>query len=235
MKFLSCLILLPALAIAGLASAADRPTIAVTEFKNSSGASWWRGGVGNELADMLTNELAATNRFNVVERAQLEAVLEEQNLAISGRAEAGTGGAMGKVAGADYLVTGSVSAYEEDVKDSGGGLSFGGISVGGKSQRAYLALDIRVINTTTGAVEFARTIEGESKGGGMSVGLYRGGWGGTLDNYKNTPAGKAIRSAVVLSADYLECVMVKRNGCESRFQASDDRRRARTRDALDID
>ncbi|HET6602785.1 MAG TPA: CsgG/HfaB family protein [Xanthomonadaceae bacterium] len=222
--------------VAGTASAAsDRPTLGVTEFTNQSGAAWWQGGVGWELASMLSNELAATGKFKVVERSQLEAVIEEQNLGASGRVAGGTGAQIGKITGAEYLVTGTVTAYEENVKGTGGGVSFRGISLGGKSERAYLAVDIRVIDTTTGEVAFVRTIEGESKGGGVSVGVYRGGWGGTLDNYKNTPTGKAIRAAVVLTTDYLECVMIKRDGCEAQFDAADDRRRQRTRESLDID
>lgn len=227
-----------AIALFGAASAwaaGDRPVLAVTEFDNQSGAGWWRGGVGWELAGMLTNELAATGKFRMVERSQLQAVMEEQNLAASGRVQGGTGAKIGKLVGADYLVTGTVTAYEENTKGTGGGLSFKGISLGGKSERAYLAVDLRVIDATTGEIAYVRTIEGEAKGGGMSVGLYRGGFGGNLANENKTPAGKAIRASLVMITDYLECVMVKRNGCESQFEASDDRRRQRTRDSLDID
>lgn len=216
-------------------AAGDKPVLAVTEFDNQSGAGWWRGGVGWELAGMLTNELAATGSFRMVERSQIENVLQEQNLAASGRVQGGTGAKIGKLVGADYLVTGTVTAYEEDVKGTGGGISFKGISLGGKSEKAYLAVDLRVIDATTGEIAFVRTIEGEAKGGGVNVGLYRGGFGGNLAKENKTPAGKAIRSALVLISDYLECVMVKQNGCESKFDAADDRRRQKTRDSLDID
>ena len=69
-------VLCVALALAGLAVAdpvmaqrgSGKPVVAVTEFRNESGAAWWRGGVGWELAGMLTNELASTGDFKVVER-----------------------------------------------------------------------------------------------------------------------------------------------------------------------
>jgi len=229
---------LAAIALMGAATAwaaGDRPVLAVTEFQNQRGAGWGRGGVGWELAGMLTNELAATGKFRMVERSQLESVLQEQNLAASGRVQGGTGARIGKLVGADYLVTGTVTSYEENTKGTGGGVSFKGISLGGKSQRAYLAVDLRVIDATTGEIAFVRTIEGEAKGGGVSVGLYRGGFGGNLAQENKTPAGKAIRASLVMITDYLECVMVKRNGCESQFDAADDRRRQKTRDSLDID
>lgn len=125
--------------------------------------------------------------------------------------------------------------FEEDVASTGGGISFKGISLGGKKENAYLAVDIRVVNAETGEVDFVRTIEGNAKGGGMSVGISRGGFGGALASEKRTPAGKAIRAAVVLTSDYLECVMVTRNGCEAKLEAADQRRRAKTRESLDLD
>src|SRR6478672_3129283 len=63
----------------------NRAVVGVAEFTNQSGAAWWRGGVGWELSGMLSNELSSSGLFKVVERAKLESVLEEQNLAASGR------------------------------------------------------------------------------------------------------------------------------------------------------
>lgn len=234
MKMIS--VALGVICLAGSAWADDRPVMAVTEFSNDSGAGWWRGGVGWELADMLTNELAATRSFRMVEREQLRAVLEEQNLAASGRVAGGTGAQIGALVGAQYLVTGQVSAYEENTKSTGGGISFRGLSVGGKSESAYLAIDLRVIDTTTGEIAYTRTVEGTSKGSGISLGVHRGGFGGSLASENNTPAGKAIRAALVEASDYLECVMVTRsNRCLDEYDAKDDRRRDRTRDAIDLD
>lgn len=228
------------LALAGMASAgsvyaAAKPSIGVAEFKNESGAGWWRGGVGWELSGMLSNELSSSGDFRVVERSKLGKVLEEQNLAASGRVRSGTGAKMGQVTGADYLVFGTVTSYEENTASTGGGLSFRGISLGGKKSEAYLAIDLRVVNATTGEVDYSRTIEGRSSGGGMSVGLYRGGFGGDLAHEENTPAGKAIRAALVEATDYLDCVMVKKGSCEAEFSAKEQKRRAGDKKALKLD
>ncbi len=221
--------------VSGVAAAQDRPTLGVIEFKNESGAGWWRGGVGWELAGMLSNELAATGAFRVVERSKLESVLAEQDLAASGRVNPATGARMGKLTGANYLVAGTVTSYEEDVKGTGGGISIKGISLGGKSSSAYIAVDIRVINSETGEVDFVRTIEGTAKSGGMSVGVYRGGFGGALANENKTPAGKAIRAALIEVTDYLECVMVKQDSCIGDYEAKESRRRDSSRGALKLD
>jgi curli biogenesis system outer membrane secretion channel CsgG len=218
-----------------MALAQGKPVLGVIEFKNESGAGWWRGGVGWELAGMLSNELAATNAFRVVERSKLESVMQEQNLAASGRVAGGTGAKIGKLTGAQYLVAGTVTAYEENTKGTGGGLSFKGISLGGKSSEAYLAVDIRVINATTGEIDFVRTVEGRSKGGGVSIGVYRGGFGGSLAQENKTPAGKAIRAALVEVTDYLECAMVRQDGCLQEYDAKEAKRRDSSRGALKLD
>ncbi|MDX1569248.1 MAG: CsgG/HfaB family protein [Xanthomonadales bacterium] len=222
--------------LSGSAVAADKPVLGVVEFKNESGAAWWGGGVGWELSGMLANELVATRSFRVVERSKLESVIQEQNLGASGRVSAGTGAQIGKITGADYVVMGTVTAFERDVADSGGGVSFGGFSVGGKKDEAYLAVDIRVVNTTTSEIEYVRTIEGRSKGGGIRLGVRRGGFGGSLANEEKTPTGKAIRAALVEVSNYLECVMVKQtNRCLDEYDAKEQRRRDSASDALDLD
>ena len=213
----------------------EKPVVAVIQFENQSSAGWWRGGVGWELAGMLSNELSATNAFKVLERDQIRAVLDEQNLAASGRVAPGTGAQIGKLTGAQYLIAGTVTAYEEETASTGGGISFGGVSIGGNSEKAYLAVDLRVINATTGEVDYTRTIEGLAKGGGMSLGLYKGGFGGELANQNKTPAGKAIRAALVEITDYLECAMVKQDRCMNEYDAKEERRREKTRGALDLD
>lgn len=218
-----------------LAARGAKPVVAVVEFKNESGAAWWSGGVGWELSGMLSNELAATGNFKVVERNKLQSVLEEQNLAASGRVAGGTGARIGKITGAQYLIDGTVTAYEENTQSTGGGLSFRGISLGGNSQKAYVAVDLRVINAETGEIDFVRTIEGNAKGGGVAVGVYRGGFGGSLAQQNKTPAGKAIRAALVEITDYLSCVMVDQGGCEAEYDAKESRRREKTRGALDLD
>jgi curli biogenesis system outer membrane secretion channel CsgG len=214
---------------------AEKPVLGVAEFTNETSAAWWYGGVGWDLADMLTNELVATNKFKVVERAKLGPVLEEQDLAASGRVSKASGAKIGKLTGAQYLVMGKVSAFETDVKGTGGGLSFRGISVGGKKEDAYMAIDLRVINTTTGEIEFVRTIEARASSGGLSVGLYRGGFGGNLSKYEKTPTGKAIRACIIEISEYLSCAMVEQGDCMAEYDAKESSRKEKTKKAIKLD
>jgi curli biogenesis system outer membrane secretion channel CsgG len=217
-------------------SSDGRPIVAVAEFKNETNAGWWSGGVGSDLAGLLSNELSNTGSFKVVEREKLQSVMEEQNLMASGRAKLSEAAQIGKLTGAQYLVTGTVTSFEANTGHSGGGFSFGGVSIGGKKSEAYVAIDIRVIDTTTGDVEYSRTIEGTAKGGGASVGL-SGFWGGStnFENEQNTPTGKAIRAAVIHISDYLDCVMVRKDDCKAQFDAEERHRRDKDTGALKLD
>lgn len=222
-----------ALILISTTALADRPVLGVAEFKNESGAGWWGGGVGWDLSGMLANELASTGAFRVVERANLESVLNEQDLGASGRVRADTAARIGELTGAGYIVLGTVTSYSENTRSTGGGISFRGIGVGGRRTESYLAVDLRVVNVNNGEIEYVRTIEGRSTGGGLNLSAYRGGFGGNLSNFENTPAGEAIRAALMEITDYLECSMViQSRSCLAKYQEREDTRRERTRSKL---
>lgn len=221
--------------VAATAAFAAKPSVGVAEFRNETSAGWWSGGVGNELSGMLSNELSATEKFRVVERSKLGPVLEEQDLGASGRVSKSSAAKIGKLTGAQYLVFGTVSAYEEKTSGGGGGLSFGGFSVGGRKDDAYIAVDVRVVDTTTGEIVHSRTVEARATSYGVHGGVYRGGFGGNLGKYENTPAGKAIRACLVEISDYLACVMVDQDGCMQTYAAKEQKRRDNTKKSIKIE
>ncbi len=231
-------ILCAALLILSTGALADRPVLAVAEFTNeATGATWWRSGVGTELSGMLTNELAAINAFTVVERSQLDRVLDEQDLGASGRVRPDTAAEIGELTGAGYLVTGTVTDYSEETRRTRGGISIGGrgrsLGIGGESTEAYIAVDIRVINATTGEIAHVRTVEGRTQDGGVSLRARQGRFGGNLDHASDTPAGEAIRAALIEITDYLECEMVlQTSACRAKYEDRESTRRERARDAI---
>ncbi|MBW1712231.1 MAG: CsgG/HfaB family protein [Deltaproteobacteria bacterium] len=220
---------------AGPLFAAQKPVLGVVEFRNNTSAGWWSGSVGRELADMLTNELMSGGQFKCVERQKLQAVLREQDLGASGRVRQSTAAKVGQMTGAQYLVTGTVSAFEGKTEGTGGGLRIAGFSLGGKKEKAYVAIDLRVVNSTTGEIEYARTVEGKASSGGMSVGAHYWIVGGHLSQYKKTPVGKAIRACLIESVEYLECVMVFQDGCEEEYRGKEQRRRDKTKRSISLD
>jgi curli biogenesis system outer membrane secretion channel CsgG len=235
MKMGFTLLLLLLLLIGTTAIAADRPTLGVAEFKNETSAGWWYSDVGNDLSGMLANELAGTGNFRIVERDKLDRVLDEQDLAASGRVKKSTAAKTGEITGAQYLVVATVTAFDTKTASTGGGVSFRGVNVGGKKEDAYIAVDLRVIDTTTGEVAYTRTIEARASGGGVSLGVYRGGFGGNLSKYENTPTGKAIRAMIMEISEYLSCAMVERDGCMSEYNAKERSRRDKTKKSIRLD
>jgi curli biogenesis system outer membrane secretion channel CsgG len=235
MRTVKVIFIAATLICATMAFGSDKPSVGVAEFTNETRASWWYSGVGSDLAGMLTNELASTEKFKIVERAKLGKVLEEQDLAEAGRVSKKTGAKIGKLTGAQYLVYATVSAWEENTAGTGGGLSFRGISVGGKKEDAYLAVDLRVVDTTTGEIEFTRTVEGRATSYGVSGGLSRGGFSGGLGKYEKTPTGKAIRAAIIEITDYLSCAMVDKDECMNEYKAKEKARRDKSKSTLKIE
>ena len=235
-KALVLCICVAALAGASSAAWADKPVMGVTEFTNQvAGMRWWNPDVGWELSGMLTNELAATGAFSMVERNQLESVLGEQDLGASGRIAKGTEAKIGKVTGAQYLVTGTVTAFEEGTKGTGGGIGYKGLRIGGKKGESYVAIDLRVINTTTGTVDYVRTVEARAQSKGVSVGAYRHGFSGSLAKEEKTPTGKAIRAVVAEAAGYLECAMVRQDSCLSEYAAKEAKRKESLSKGIKLD
>jgi curli biogenesis system outer membrane secretion channel CsgG len=225
-----CVLLISSAALAG-----SRPTIGVADFRNDTSAAWWYGDAGRDLSSMLTNELATTEKFKVVERSKLEHVLNEQDLAASGRVAKGTAAKVGKLTGAQYLVMGTVSSFQENTSGGGGGLNFHGFSVGGHKQDAYMAIDLRVVDTTTGEVVHTRTVEARASSYGMHGSGYVGGMSGGLGKYEKTPTGKAIRACLMEITDYLGCVMVDKDSCVEDYKAKETTRRENTKKSIKIE
>lgn len=68
------------------------------------------------LASMTINELTANAAIRVVERAQLQQILQEQNLGREGRVDPGTVSQIGRLIGARYMVTGTLFDVRGDVR-----------------------------------------------------------------------------------------------------------------------
>lgn len=229
--------------------AQDKPSISVPDFKNETNWWWWKSDTSRQLADALSNELNSTGKFTVVERQKLDAVLSEQELAELGLVKKETAAQKGELTGARYLVLGKVTSYEEGVAEESSGGSFGinlGIVNFGNSgrkskQEAYVAIDLRVVDTTTGEVVYSRTVEGravdEAESTSNNVGFLGGliNTGNDSQKVQKAPVGKALRAGIIEIANYLSCVMVEKDNCVSEYEAKEQRRRQNTLDSLELE
>ncbi|MGE5341750.1 MAG: CsgG/HfaB family protein [Candidatus Omnitrophota bacterium] len=215
----------------------DKPRIGVLRFTNHvGGLGWWHGTVGDDLQDMLASELVSAGEFTVLERNEINAVLGEQDLSASGRVSKATLVKMKKLKGAKYLVAGTVSAWEES-SAQGGGIRFKGISLGGTKEKTYIAVDVKVVDTETGEIYDARTIEANAKGSSISAGLSLRNFSIGGADAKKTPAGKAIRACIVYIAEYLSCSLVngKDAPCMKKWNEMDTKRKEKTKSSISLD
>ena len=185
--------------------------VAVSRFEDKTGKGWYTGKIGDGMADQLSTALFNSNRYIVLERQQLGDVIQEQDLGASGRVRQNTAAAIGEIEGAELLITGAVTEFEDNASGGGGGLGgFGGGVVGavlGGFSNAHMAIDLRVIDARTSRIVAATSVEGKASdfnAGGALGGYFGGGAvGGGLGGWKNTPREKALRVCIQKAVDYI--------------------------------
>ena len=144
--------------------------VAVMNFENNSTWSWWGDNLGRAAADELTTQLFKTDQFSVIECAQLDALLAEQDLGASGAVNPSTAAQIGQLLGVQLIVTGSITQFSIE-RVSGGFRSFGA-----SVSQAESRLDVRLVDTNTGEILLAEEGEGQKRFGGgffQSAGVER--------------------------------------------------------------
>lgn len=86
-----------------------RPTVAVLPFVNSAigAANAELAPLSKGIADLLIIELSQNTGIRLVERENINAIIEEQNLARDGRVDDATAARIGRLVGAKHIITGS--------------------------------------------------------------------------------------------------------------------------------
>lgn len=158
------------LAIGGLLPvfAADtRPMIAVLPFDDGSIKHWWWDDwdVGKGISDIMVTELLDGGKFRLVEREKIAQIIQEQDFGASGRVDQKSAAKIGKIAGVKYIVMGKVTEFT--IADKGGTL--GGITI--KSTTARVALDGRLIDTTTAEIVAGAKGVAEKSQAGLSLSI----------------------------------------------------------------
>jgi curli biogenesis system outer membrane secretion channel CsgG len=239
MKKLCSSLIMAALVIAVLAVSAeaqDKPRLGVLRFTNQTSAGWWSAAVGSELSDMLASELVSTGSFSVLERGKSRLCSASRISARRAGSIRPPGPRMGKIKGAEFLVAGTVSSYEERIGGGGGGVAYRGVRLGGKKDRVYIAVDLKVIDTETGEIVDARTIEAEASAAGLDAGVNYRGFSVRGGGYEKTPAGQAIRACIIYLSEYLECSLHygPDSRCMKKWDQMEQKRRDRTKGAIKI-
>ncbi len=145
------------------AQQAVKVRIAVVDLRNSSGWNYWGEQLGAAAADQLATELVRTNEFSVIERDRLQAILAEQGLGQSGAVDPATAVKIGELLGVQAILTGSITKFAVDTKRVG----IGPAAV--SRTQAEVALDIRVVDTSTGEILAVADGSGEKNLGGFGI------------------------------------------------------------------
>lgn len=180
-----------------------KPRIAIYSFHATGKLAAFEGyNVGDALAAQLATELARTDCFIVLDRTGLSSVLREQELALAGVVSADTGAAAGQIIGAEIIIKGAVTEFEGNTRGRGLNVGLGlpdiplGLRLGRRGNTAHVALDLAIVDASTGHVKASHRVQAESRSGGWTVGLdhERGSIGG--DTFAKSPLGLASRNAL---------------------------------------
>lgn len=194
-KFQSVVLLL-VLVMSAAAYPQLKKRVAVFNFEDKSDQSWhwWDGkSPGDGMADMLTTELVKSGKYTVIERQEIQSLMDEQNLGMSGRVTEQSAAQIGKLLGVELAVVGAVTEFGQTKGGTGG--SFGGIGIGVKKQKATVAVDVRFINTSTGEIIAAENVRKEESSSGLKISTPEFGFDNRND-FDNSLVGKATRAAV---------------------------------------
>lgn len=161
-------------------SGVNKPRVGVPPF-NVQTAGGVSGDLNSLAADQMTTLLDQSDRFRVIERAQLQKLLDEQNL--EGIVRPGELAKPAQVRGVDYLLIGKVTnlRVKHETKENGFGLAqIGGlVNAGGadvKNKEVVITtecgVDIRLVDPSTGETmphtsnfsEYKRTDSAKSMG-----------------------------------------------------------------------
>ena len=117
--------------------------VAILDFDNISGIGKY-DGLGKAMSSMLISDIEANvspKRLQLVERAQIQKILKEQNFQTSGSINKNTSVKTGKLLGVNYLLVGDVYILNDQ-----------------------LIINARLINTETGDIVFSKKQEGKTIG-----------------------------------------------------------------------
>jgi len=205
--------------------------VAIFDFDFGSVHHWWTGewDIGKGISDMIVTNLVRDGTYSVIERKQLDRILQEQNFSNSDRANPATAAKIGKVLGVNAIIIGTITQFGAETRktDVGGVTSRIGLGalggVGTSKSKASVVLDARMVNTETAEIMAVASGKGESKRGGMNLLGAGAGSAGGIDmnssDFRETIIGEATRQAVdeltrqlAAQAEKVEATKIEING-----------------------
>jgi curli biogenesis system outer membrane secretion channel CsgG len=183
-------------------STGPKKRIAVTKFDATGAFVAQYGGwdIGGGLAAQLITELTKTERFIVVERSELGAALREQQLGMMGVASPETTARPGQVVGAQLLIHGSVTEFDQTAAGKGMQVGVGifgaRVGVGANKTTGRVTIDLRIIDATTGQIISSDRADAEVSQRGINADITGPGFAIGNGAFDRTVLGRASRDAI---------------------------------------
>ena len=172
--------------------------VAVINFEDRAG---YGHNIGRGVADMLVTALVESDKFIVIERAELDEILKEQGLGQTGMVTPQSAAKVGQLLGLQRIITGSVTEFGSKQDKVGGGI--GGFNLGVSTTTARVAVDMRIINVNTGEIVMAKSADAEDSSTGLdNVGVQDIDFHNS-STWDNTQLGIASREAINQCVEYI--------------------------------
>jgi curli biogenesis system outer membrane secretion channel CsgG len=206
------------------AHAKDNPglkkRIAVMTFEDRSGSDQAGGGI----ADKLTTALVKSGKYIVLERREIQKMLDEQALGPNGTVTEGSAAKAGKVLGVELLVMGAITEFGQKESSVGGSapdvplpgpsipFGMGGGDAHMTTATARVGIDLHIVNATTGVIVTAENVSEEESKSGMSFSNDEFSFS-NQPGFDNTLAGKATHRTIIRIVDLISQSMGKVPWC----------------------
>jgi curli biogenesis system outer membrane secretion channel CsgG len=202
-----------ALLMVEVASAA-KTRLSVTEFEDKSGSgrchAHWYYNIGSGMQDQLISELSKIGRYSIQERATLKKMYEGEHQLINSKKKSLP--KKNQFEAAQYTIVAAITGFELCGSGTGAGVGLSGeslglpgfIRIGGKSEKAKVVVDLRIISVESGEVLKSFAVEGTASAVGFKVGADVKGveFGG--EGFDNTPIGEATRKAIQAAVETIQ-------------------------------
>jgi curli biogenesis system outer membrane secretion channel CsgG len=206
---------------------ADKKRVVVDPFDYSAVMTQITQAYGNQqnigagIQAMLVARITESGKLVVLERKKLTQIKDEQDMALSGRSQQGSGARVGRLKGADAILAGDITMFGRDDKNIGGrggeckawDVRCKAMGGGVQLNKAVVAITYRLVDAETGEVIATGEAKGEKKktsiaGGGGESSYWGNSKGGsfsmTSSNFAESMVGQATQDCVNKLAEILE-------------------------------
>jgi curli biogenesis system outer membrane secretion channel CsgG len=205
-RIISSLLIITVLLVAGCAMhdgvrplpravrACNIPTIAILDFENKARFPY-RWNLGQGIRDRLVDELVNSQRYTVLNRADIQDVMRELDMQNSPKFRKEGRLDKGRLKNVKYLIKGAVTDFSHV---SGGGIrGFAGkIGIGGGGETAVVSVTLYVTDVETGEVVVSRSFSGKAWAGSVDLSATYKNVSFGASSFSRTPLGEATAEVI---------------------------------------